>query len=436
MNVTELARAARAASGPLARTAGAVRNAALDAMAAGLRARAEEIFAANREDLETARADALAAPLLARLTLDERKLSGLLEGLASLRALPDPIGRATLRTELSEGLVLERVVCPIGVIGVIFESRPDALVQISSLCLKSGNACLLKGGREALRTNRALFAAIRDATVAAGLPEGWIGLLESRDDVAGLLALDRDVDLLVPRGSNAFVRHIQDNTRIPVMGHSSGLCHLYVDRAADPAMAVRLAVDAKTQAPSTCNSIETLLVHEAAAPAFLPALGEAMAARGVRLRGDPATRAFLPSCEPATDADWDEEYLDLTLSVRVVPSLAEAVAHVNRHGSHHTDAIVTEDRAAAEEFLAAVDSADVFWNCSTRFADGFRFGLGAEVGISTGKLHARGPVGLEGLTTYKWLLRGAGQTVAPFAEGFERFTHRPLPLAPEEPGRA
>ena len=280
-----------------------------------------------------------------------------------------------------------------------------------------------------MRTNRALFSAIRASTAAAGIPADWITLLESREDVAAMLACDRDIDLVVPRGSNAFVRHIQESTRIPVMGHSSGLCHLYVDASADVAMAVRIAVDAKTQAPSTCNSIETLLVHEAAAAAFLPALAAAMAEKGVELRGDAAARAIVPSMHPATDADWDEEYLGLVLSVRVVPSLDEAVAHANAHGSHHTDAIVAEDRAAAERFLAAVDSADVFWNCSTRFADGFRFGLGAEVGISTGKLHARGPVGLEGLTTYKWILRGAGQTVAPFVSGESRFTHRPLPLA-------
>lgn len=428
MNVNELARAARAAAGPLSRSSAEVRNAALAAMAAGLRDHAGEIFAANREDLAAAAAEGLDAPLAARLSFDERKLAGLLDGLAALAALPDPVGRVQLRTELAPDLVLERVACPLGVVGVVFESRPDALVQISSLCLKSGNACLLKGGREALRTNRALFSAIRASTAAAGIPADWIALLESREDVAAMLACDRDIDLVVPRGSNAFVRHIQESTRIPVMGHSSGLCHLYVDASADVAMAVRIAVDAKTQAPSTCNSIETLLVHEAAAPAFLPALASAMAEKGVELRGDAAARAIVPSMNPATDADWDEEYLGLVLSVRVVPSLDEAVAHANAHGSHHTDAIVARDRAAAERFLAAVDSADVFWNCSTRFADGFRFGLGAEVGISTGKLHARGPVGLEGLTTYKWILRGAGQTVAPFVSGEARFTHRPLPL--------
>ena len=429
MNVAQLAAAAKAASRLLATTSREARDAALDAMERGLRAHAAEIFAANEADLAKARADGLAAPLLARLAFGEKKLDGVLEGLRSLRALPDPLGAVSLRTELAPGLVLERVSCPIGVVGVVFESRPDALVQISSLCLKSGNACLLKGGREAAQTNRALFGAIREATAAAGVPADWIALLESREDVAAMLACDRDVDLLVPRGSNAFVRHIQENTRIPVMGHSSGLCHLYLDASADPDMAVAVAVDAKTQAPSTCNTVETLLVHRDAAAALLPPVCAALAAKGVELRGDAESRALVPSMAPATDADWDEEYLDLVLSVRVVGSLDEAVAHVNAHGSHHTDAIVARDRAAAERFIAAVDSADVFWNCSTRFADGFRFGLGAEVGISTGKLPPRGPVGLDGLCTCKWVLRGSGDTVGPFADGARAFTHKPLPLS-------
>ena len=429
MNVAQLAAAAKAASRLLATTSREARDAALDAMERGLRAHAAEIFAANEADLAKARADGLAAPLLARLAFGEKKLDGVLEGLRSLRALPDPLGAVSLRTELAPGLVLERVSCPIGVVGVVFESRPDALVQISSLCLKSGNACLLKGGREAAQTNRALFGAIREATAAAGVPADWIALLESREDVAAMLACDRDVDLLVPRGSNAFVRHIQENTRIPVMGHSSGLCHLYLDASADPDMAVAVAVDAKTQAPSTCNTVETLLVHRDAAAALLPPVCAALAAKGVELRGDAESRALVPSMAPATDADWDEEYLDLVLSVRVVGSLDEAVAHVNSHGSHHTDAIVARDRAAAERFIAAVDSADVFWNCSTRFADGFRFGLGAEVGISTGKLPPRGPVGLDGLCTCKWVLRGSGDTVGPFADGARAFTHKPLPLS-------
>ena len=425
-DVESLARAARAASSGLAASSGSARNAALDAVAQALRDRSASIFAANAQDLESARAENLAAPLLARLSLDEKKLAGLVDGLKALRGLPDPIGRETLRTELSPGLVLSRRTCPIGTIGVVFESRPDALVQISSLCLKSGNACLLKGGREALLTNRALFEAVREGAAAASMPDGWAALLETREDVSAMLALDRFIDLLIPRGSNEFVRKMQQGTRIPVMGHSSGLCHIYVDRSADVAMAVEIAVDAKTQAPATCNAVETLLVHEEVAERFLPPLCAAMSERGVELRGDGRTRAIVPGCAAAADSDWDEEYLAPVLAVKVVGSLREAVRHVNEHGSHHTDAIVASDKAAADEFIRGVDSADAFWNCSTRFADGFRFGLGAEVGISTGKLHARGPVGLEGLTTYRWILCGTGQTVAPFADGRMRFTHREL----------
>lgn len=427
MTLTDIARTARTAAGALALTSRETRDAALSALADALRAEAPAIAAANQKDLEAARHSGLAAPLLHRLSLDARKLEGLAEGLCSLRALPDPVGRATLRTELSPGLVLERVSCPIGVIGVVFESRPDAFVQIASLCLKSGNACLLKGGREALHTNRELCRIVQSATVAAGLPEGWISLLENREDVHEMLSLDRYIDLIIPRGSNEFVRQIQESTRIPVMGHSAGICHLYIDRDADPEMAVRVAVDAKTQAPATCNAIETLLVHADIAGTVLPALKGAMDARGVRLLGDRRTCALIP-CEAVSSRDWDTEYLDLILSVKVVDSEDEAIRHINEHGSRHTDAIITKDRAAAEHFLAAVDSADVFWNCSTRFADGFRFGLGAEVGIATGKLHARGPVGLEGLMTYKWLLRGQGQIVAPFVSGEQAFTHQPLPL--------
>lgn len=428
MNTVEnTVRAAHAAAGLLSLTAEETRNNALRAVAQALQEDAPSIFEANREDLSRARSENLSAPLLSRLSLDEKKLSGLVEGLDALCALPDPVGRETIRTELAPGLVLTRKTCPIGTIGVVFESRPDALVQISSLCLKSANACLLKGGREALATNRALFASIVRGTAAAGIPQGWAAMFESREEVQAMLSLDREIDLLIPRGSNEFVRKMQQSTRIPVMGHSSGLCHLYVDKDADIDMALAIAVDAKTQAPATCNSIETLLVHEAIAPRFLPLLGEAMREKGVEIRGDDRVCALLPSAVAATQDDWDEEYLALVLSVKTVSSLAEAVAHVNAHGSRHTDAIVTSDAAAAERFISAVDSADAFWNCSTRFADGFRFGLGAEVGISTGKLHARGPVGLEGLTTYKWILCGSGQTVAPFVDGKEHFTHRALP---------
>lgn len=426
MNARESARAARAAAGPLSRTPRSLRDAALDAMSDALVADASALLAANADDLAAAKVGGVAAPLVARLSLDEAKIRGLSSGLASLRQLPDPLGRTLEKRELSPGLVLERISCSIGVVGIVFESRPDALVQIASLCLKSGNACLLKGGREALRTNRALTASLSAAAEKAGVPGGWMQLLETRDDVDAMLELDGDVDLVVPRGSNSFVRYVQEHTRIPVLGHSSGLCHLYLDESADAAMAAAIAVDAKTQAPATCNSIETLLVHAAAAARLLPPVAAALSAAGVELRGDEASRAIVPAMSPATDEDWDEEYLDRILSVKVVTSLEEAVRHINAHGSHHTDAIVASDAAAAEKFLAAVDSADAFWNCSTRFADGFRFGLGAELGIATGKIHARGPVGLDGLTTYKWILRGAGQTVAPFVDGRMSFTHREL----------
>jgi glutamate-5-semialdehyde dehydrogenase len=319
------------------------------------------------------------------------------------------------------------VACPIGVIGVIFESRPDALVQIASLCLKSGNAVLLKGGREAVRTNRALFAALAEGCESAGIPQGWAGLLESREEVAEMLRLDAYIDLIIPRGSNGFVRHIMENSRIPVLGHADGLCAVYVDRAANIGMAVRVAVDSKAQYVAVCNAAETLLVHKEIAPKTLPALARAMAEAGVRLKGCARTRALI-ACEAADDADYDAEFLDYVMAVRVVDTLEEAVAHINAHGSGHTDCIVTDDAEAARAFLTLVDSAGVYHNCSTRFADGFRYGLGAEVGVATGKLHARGPMGLEGLCTYKYKLLGDGHTVAEFAEGTRQFTHRQLEM--------
>ena len=433
MTIRDTALLAKAASRRLATLSPDTKNDALKAIADALEAAADRIREANDADLAEARAAGLAAPLLKRLTFQGHKVADAAAGLRSLRTLPEPVGRVLARTELDDGLVLTRVTCPLGVIGVIFESRPDALVQISALCLKSGNACLLKGGREALRTNRVLAGIVREAAASAGVPDGWMQLLETRDDVAAMLALDDLVDLVIPRGSNEFVRHIMDTSRIPVMGHAAGVCHVYVDRAADPAMALAIAEDAKCQYPAVCNACETLLVHADIAPSFLPSLAERLAARGVELRGCARTMAILGAgsgCLAASDADWDAEYLDLVLAIRVVDSLDEAIAHIHRHGSGHTEAIVTGDAAAAERFLDEVDSADVFWNASTRFADGFRFGLGAEVGISTSKLHARGPVGLDGLLSYKWKLRGHGQTVAPYADGTRTFTHRALPPAP------
>ena len=423
----ETARAARQASFALAASPAAVRNGALLAVADALEARRGEIFAANRLDLSDAAE--LAAPVKKRLRFDEAKLTDVLSGLRALAAMEDPIGHEQLRTELADGLVLSRVSCPIGVVGVIFESRPDALVQIAGLCMKSGNAVLLKGGREALHTNAALYAVLKAASEAAGLPAGWAGLLTTREDVGEMLRLDEEIDLIIPRGSNAFVRYIMDNTRIPVLGHSDGVCHLYLHEDADPDMAARVVVDAKTQYPAACNAVETLLVHEKAGAA-LAAAAKALHAAGVRIRADAPAQAVLAGagvpCEAATEADWRTEYLDLTISVRTVASLAEAIAHINRFGSHHTDGILTQDYAAAQRFFALVDSAGVYQNCSTRFADGYRYGFGAEVGIATGKLHARGPMGLEGLCSYKYILRGHGDVVADFAGGKRSFTHKKL----------
>ena len=401
------------------------RNAALLAMAQELEARKAAIFAANEADHTDAAQGGLAAPLLKRLTFGEEKLSAVVDGLRALAELPDPIGQTTLARELTEGLTLYRVTCPIGVIGVIFESRPDALVQIASLALKSGNAVLLKGGREALRTNEVLCEALRDAAASVGLPADFAQLLASREDVAAMLKEDALIDLIIPRGSNEFVRYIMDNSRIPVLGHADGVCHVYVDQAADLEMAVKVAVDSKAQNVAVCNAAETLLVHKAIAAQFLPMLLPAMQDKGVHLLGDETVQSIIP-VEPATEADWHTEYLDYILSIRVVDSLEAAIEHINRYGSHHTDCIVTADDAAAATFLTRVDSAGVYHNVSTRFADGFVYGFGAEVGIATGKLHARGPMGLDGLTTYKYKLLGNGHLLAEMKSGERQYTHREL----------
>lgn len=360
-----------------------------------------------------------------RLKFDGDKRREAIDGIRSLERLEDPLARTLLRRSLDEGLTLTQVTCPIGVIGVVFESRPDALVQIATLCLKSGNCAILKGGSEAAHTNRALFRILEEAALAAGIPAGALVLLESREDLAELLSCDRDIDLLIPRGSNAFVRYIMDHSKIPVMGHADGVCHIYADASADVEKALPILLDAKTQYVAACNTVETLLVHEKAAAQLLPRLAESLGTAGVALRGCERTRAII-DCEPADDADWSTEYLDLILAVRIVASLEEAVDHINRYGSHHTDSILTEDPAAAAAFQLLVDSAGVYHNCSTRFADGYRYGFGAEVGISTGKLHARGPVGLSGLVTYKYKLDGNGHTVGPYADGSRSFHFRDL----------
>jgi glutamate-5-semialdehyde dehydrogenase len=402
----------------------ATKDRALEAIAAALGSGAAGIMAANAEDLADAERGGLAPPLLKRLRFDGEKLEGAIAGLEALRALPDPVGRILSARRLDEGLELRQVSCPIGLIAMIFESRPDALVQMAALAAKSGNAVILKGGREAARTNRALAELIYAAGTGAGLPERWLSLLESREEVAELLGLDEYVDLIVPRGSKEFVARIKAGSRIPVLGHSDGVCHVYLHEDADAAMAAAIAVDSKAQYPAACNAAEVLLAHSA-----FPGLGRvasALEAAGVRLELDPRSAAALGRAATKTDGDWSVEYLDLVMAVKLVDSLDEAIAHVNRYGSRHTDAIVCSSREAAERFMARVDSASAYWNASTRFADGYRYGLGAEVGISTGKLHARGPVGLEGLCTYKWKLEGSGQVVADYASGSRRFLHEEI----------
>ena len=401
------------------------RNRAILALSRILYDRAERIDQANREDIRTAEAEHLAAPLLHRLIFDEKKMKQTCDGLNDLAALPDPLGSTTYAMEITEGLSVYRVVCPIGVIGVIFESRPDALIQIASLCIKSGNAVLLKGGREALQTNRILCDCVRDALAEAGLPADTAQLLETREDVASMLKEDGLIDLILPRGSRQFVRYIMDNSRIPVLGHSDGICHVYIDEFADPAKAVPVTVDSKAQNVSVCNAAETILIHEKIAATVLPPLCEALRKAGVEIRGDEAVAALVP-CSPASEQDWETEYLDYIVSIRTVSSLQEAVDHINRYGSHHTDCICTEDPDNASAFMKRVDSAGVYWNVSTRFADGFVYGFGAEVGIATGKIHARGPMGLEGLTTYKYKLIGQGQTMAEMKSGARSYTHKTL----------
>lgn len=406
----------------LAATELSLRNKALVSVMEALDANKNTIFAANNEDIKNAEEAKLPDSVIKRLKFQDSKLSEVLGGLKGLISLPDPLNNIQLERELDDGLKLVRETCAIGVIGVIFESRPDALVQIASLCIKSGNAAILKGGSEALNTNRALFSVIYKAVVDAGLPENCLFLAEARSEIAELLECKESVDLIIPRGSNAFVQYIMNNTKIPVMGHADGICHVYVDKDADIDKAVKVVVDSKTQYVSVCNATETLLVNKKIADSFLKKLEPAFTAKNVTVLGTKEVSNII-GCEPASDDDWSTEYLDYKISIKLVSDVDEAIAHINRYGSHHTDAIITENKDTAAEFMQLVDSAGVYQNCSTRFADGFRYGFGAEVGVSTGKLHARGPVGLEGLVTYKYKLFGDGHIVADYAEGRRHFKH-------------
>lgn len=420
----ELATEVRAAGRQLAQAGGEARSEALRRMADALLAEQDAILAANALDVEAAAEDVAAGrmteALAARLPLDAAKLSTLAEGLRSLAALGDPVGRLLRRTRLGEGLALEQRTVPIGTLLVIFESRPDALVQVAALAVRSGNGLLLKGGKEAAHSNRALHDVLSRAL--APLPARALGLVENRAEVSALLGLDGLIDLVIPRGSNALVRHVQDHTRIPVLGHADGVCHLYVDQAADPERALALALDSKLDYPAACNALETLLIHRDYPEA--DALIAGLQAGGVTLRGGPEAAARW-DLEPVED--FHTEYGDTIASVALVDGLDAAVEHIHAHGSGHTEAIVTRDPDTAEAFLSRVDSASVFHDCSTRFADGFRYGLGAEVGISTSRIHARGPVGVEGLLTTRWTLRGDGHTVGAVKTGAWRFDHLSLP---------
>ena len=424
--IKETAKKMKLAAPFLAASAIEARNEALGKIKAALLANREAIFAANSRDMKRAEEDDVPPQVRKRLKFGPEKLNDVCAGLEQLISLPDPVGKVQLKRELDEGLVLSRVTCPIGVIGVIFEARPDALVQISGLCLKSGNCAILKGGSETRETNRVLFETIHAAVTEAGLPKDCIFQAQERSEINEMLSCDEDIDLLIPRGSNQFVRYIMDHTRIPVMGHAEGVCHIYVDASYQKEMALHILEDAKTQYPVACNTVEMLLVNRSIAPDFLPAVKERMDACGVRLYGTEEVNALISCDGIIREQDFHKEYGDLALSVALVADVKEAAAHVNRYGSHHTDCIITEDDEAAAYYMQMVDSAGVYRNCSTRFADGFRYGFGAEVGIGTGKLHARGPVGLEGLVTYRYCLEGHGHIVGDYASGKASFHFKDL----------
>jgi glutamate-5-semialdehyde dehydrogenase len=408
-DVVALCRSARAAAPALARASADEKNAALRAGAAALRTRIPELLAANAHDVAAARETGGAAAFLDRLTLTEKRVDAMAVGLEQIAALPDPVGEQISRWSRPNGLDIQQVRVPLGVIGIIYESRPNVTADAAGLCLKSGNAVVLRGGSEAFRTNCLIADVLRDA--AGSIPRDAIALIRTtdREAVRVLLRQDELIDVIIPRGGEELIKAITEGSRIPVIQHLNGVCQLYVDRAADLTIAERLCMNAKAQRPGVCNAIENLLVHRDVAARFLPAIAAKLTAAGVELRGDPETVRLVPGTKPATDADWSTEYLDLVLSVKVVDAVDDAIAFIRRYGSGLADAIVTTDQHAAARFTAEVDSAAVFVNASTRFTDGFEFGFGAEIGISTNRLHARGPMGLRELTTYKYVVRGDGQ---------------------------
>ena len=408
----------------LAASSESVRNEALKYVYDALEEKKDFIFAENGKDLESAKKNVSDA-VMGRLKFDEKKLDSVRKGILDIISLPDPIGRIEEKRELDEAFILTRKSVPIGVIGMIFEARPDALVQIVSLCIKSGNAIILKGGKEAQNSNRALFGVIASALADTPVTSKPIMLIESHEDVASILKMDKYIDLIIPRGSNAFVRYVMDNTRIPVLGHADGICSIYVDESADMDIAIPVVLDSKVQYPAACNAVEMILVNEKVKDTFLPKIKKVFDERGVIIHGDDEVRGVI-ECESLGSDDLFKEFLSLEVSIKCVNSINEAISLINSYGSHHTDAIISEDEKSKNLFFTLVDSADVFANCSTRFADGYRFGLGAEVGISTSKIHARGPVGLSGLMSYKWILAGHGEIVSDYASGRRFFHHKDL----------
>lgn len=427
MTIKEKAAAMKLDSSQMASKSTLVRNTTLANIAKALVDNQAEIFAANEKDLAEAKQNDIPDAVVKRLKFSPQKLQDVTKGIENLINLPDKVFETQLVRELDEGLTLVKEACPIGVIGVIFEARPDALVQIATLCIKSGNCAILKGGSETKHTNKVLFSLIYDAAIKSGLPENCLFQAELRDEISELLDCHESIDLLIPRGSNAFVQYIMNNTKIPVMGHADGICHIYVDKDFALEKAIPVIIDAKTQYTAACNAVETLLVHKDAVDKLMPKLNEAFRAHQIELRAT-ADVVDKYGCRSATDEDFATEYLDLIISEKTVDTIDEAIYHINKYGSHHTDCIITEDQEAAEHFMKMVDSAGVYQNCSTRFADGFRYGFGAEVGISTGKIHARGPVGLDGLLTYKYKLYGNGHIVEDYATGKREFHFKDQPI--------
>ena len=417
----------KASSMNLANAETSLKNKALENIKNNLQKHSKKIFKENELDLARGVKNKLEAPLLERLKFNEKKLNTVLDGIEALIKFDDPINKVLSKTLLDDELVLTKVSVPIGIIGIIFESRPDALVQISTLCLKSGNCAILKGGSEASSTNKILFKIIYESIVETDkIFQDTLQLIETREQTKDILKYDKYINLIIPRGSNEFVKFIQDNSDIPVLGHAEGICHLYVDGSADIDKAVKIAVDSKTQYVAVCNAVETLLVHKNIAENFLPALKSEMDKKKVKLKGDEKTRKILPDIEKATEQDWSTEYLDYILSIKIVKNIDDAIEHINTFGSNHTDSIVTTNLANAEKFSKLVDSSSVMINCSTRFADGYVYGMGAEVGISTNKIHSRGPVGLEGLTIYKYILQGNGQIISDYATGIKKYKHKKI----------